>query len=326
MQPTSTIVALEIAAAHYGKTVRNNRDFLLEKVNLVRGLMWKNKAARITMFQDDGCVDVRAYTDFCNTCGSKYAGITLPVNVVGVDRLEYRGRQIDFTDERIPARGCCNFRGIPRGCARAEVLSSKVVLSHDVPRTYRNRLVIRPREAKDKDGLAGIEYVTAEGKIIREDIKMNTDGVQTTANPLKVTRLTLPQRCGFINVEAVGGFIYDTFHPSVIAPSRIRIRLSGVPVGAVVHWFGTVEPMPVHFDTDRVEMSLAAEWKNAFMALDLHFQTSKNRSELQTLQTAVQFQGQSLDAEVAATQREPAGNLRPKPQKRLARHMRLLNR
>ena len=317
MQPTTTIAALEIAAAHYGKTVRNNRDFLLEKVNLVRGLMWKNKAARITMFQDDGCAQVNRYTDFCAACNNHYLGITLPVNVVGVDRLEVNGQQIRFTDERLRNRSCS-------GCARAEVLSTKVVLTYDIPRSYRNRLVIKAREAKDKDGLAGIEYVTETGKIVREDIKITTDGTQTSASPLKVMKLTLPQRCGFIDVQAVNGFVYDSFHPSVTAPARTRIRLSGVPLNSIVHWFGTVEPMPVRFDTDRVEFSLAAEWKNAFQALDLHFQTSKNRSEITTLQTSLTFQAQSLDAEVAATQREPVGNLRPKPQQALARAARIL--
>lgn len=318
MQRTSNIAALKIAASFFGKDIERDREFLQEKVNEVRMLFWKDKAAREIMFRQEACECVRQYRDDCATgCSSTYLGVTFPVNVTLIQRLEYQGRQVERSNDRIESRGC---RG---GCLEFEVLPTRVVLSHDFPQNNKSPLIVRCR-ALDKNKIAGIEYIATDGTLRREDLKLRTSGTGTGFPVKKVTKLTLPERCDVITVETNAGSVIDTFHPSIISPSRLRARISGVPNGAVVSWFGFFEPFNVMFDSDMVEFDNPLDWKNAFMFLSGHFQTGKNAAETFAYKAALQMMTQSNQNELEATQETPIRGIKPKTTKVFRRFSRLL--
>lgn len=321
MQPASLIHVLHIAAAHFGKSVLRDRDFLVGEINGARRVMWKDPGARELLFKAEGCECVACYEDVCNvSCYSKFSGITLPVNVMGLERLEVGGRHIDIVAMRLENEGCCGSPCAP-GCRQGEILPTRVVLQNDIPKHNKAPLVFKAKDPLDKGKLVGIRYARENGSIIREDIKLSRSGYETTYAPVAVLDMTLPSRCGWVDIQLVTGFSLDMIHPAVTAPKHLRVRITGVRNGQVVKWVGPAEPLDVCFDTDIVEWGNEFDWKNIFMAIDLHFKTGKSNSEIFAYKAAMQMGQGSSDTELKATQTTPLRRLRPAAAKSLRRQI-----
>lgn len=317
MQSSTLQAILPTAASYYGKQIDANRQFLVGKINDVRSAWWKQKAMRRVLFRAEGCACVERCVENCsNGCRgpSRYLGMTLPVNLVTLDHVDWNGSRFPLIAAPINRSGFRN--NCPVRCRGVEMLTGRACTEREIPVNNRGPIIVRPVNPKDNGKLAGIEYVTEGGRIIREDIKLDTVGYETKQRPLKILNLTFsPGRCGFVQVLTADGFEMGSYHPSVAAPKHIRVRVDGLcgcSHTSLLKWEGIAEPLAVMFDTDRVEVANLVDWENAFMALDLHFKANKSSSEMATLNSALQFAAASGEAELDAQQVTPAARLKPR--------------
>lgn len=340
-QPSTVEAVLPYAAKYLGKNLPAQRQACLAAINRVRGSWWKIEAMRQTVFKWTDCVCVQEFLDDCNgSCSRWYLGLTLPMNVTGVDHLEWNGVHVPvtaFTNHAVnnvyggiafPGSVASPLYNLQRGLA-AEFTSYQPCLQNEIPRNYKGTLIIKNQDSADNGKKAGIRYMNFEGTIIREDVLLNVSGYETSQSPRKVLEITFPKRCGYISVLTEDGYYLGSYHPSVLAPKHRRIRLSGLPGcchGSTIDCSGLMEPMDVVFDTDRVEVASEVDWQNGIMALDLHFKTGKTSSELQTLAQATQFASGSADAELRATQDTPVANLSPRRLRRSLRGISFMER
>lgn len=307
-QPTTLLEAMRIIAEHTGKSLTLERDWLRDQVNQIRRAVWKQEALRLAWFNQPGCVCVECYYDDCQRCCGKYTGITLPQNVTGIHLLTANGIVIQMRGHNLFNGGCC---ASSCGCLKAEMMVRRFPLQKPIPANYKGRLMFRAKEAKDKGQPAGIEYVSRRGVIIREDIKLSIDGAMTTESPADVLKVTFPRRCGWVDVLTEDAWSLGAYHPAIISPSHLRLKLSGVRAGDLVRWEAVVEPHDVFFDTDQVEWSNPLDWKNHYQILDLHFKTSKTPGERYAYETSLQMAAASADSELASQQTLPAASMRP---------------
>lgn len=323
MQPTTLERARRILAEHTGKSMVGDRRWLDNQVNAIRRAEWKNEASRFLKFKDDGCVCAECYEDICSPCGRSFVGITLPQNVVGLHYLEARGRRIDMTSVRLGSTGCCS----PCGCLKAEILINKAPLLRQIPPGYKGVIVFKGKDANDKGKRIGVEYVVrGSSSIRREDVTLSLSGTETAYSPSRFTMITFPERCGWIDVQTQEGYSLGSYHPSITAPSHLRVRISGISKGDHVNWEGFREPHDVIFDSDRVEWDDPLDWVNLHIWLELHTKTTKSPSEQQTYLATAAVARAGAESELAATQPIPHAHLRPNGPGSLRRKIRAFNR
>lgn len=327
-QPSTVEAVLPFAAKYLGKNLPAARASCLEAINRVRSAWWKLEAMRQTVFKWTDCLCVQEFSDDCNQAcqGRFFLGVTLPINVTGVDHLEWNGQHVPVTayvshsprdiygGPAYPGGIYSPQYNLMRGLS-AELMTYQPPLQNEIPRNYLGTLIIKNLDTADNGKIAGIRYVTRQGTVIREDVELDTSGFETTQSPLRVMEITFPKRCGYIQVLTEDGFVLGAYHPSVLCPKHRRIRLTGFLgccQGATIECEGLMEPLDVVYDTDRVELASGVDWQNGLMALDLHFKSGKTESEFQTLSQATQFATGSADAELRAQQDTPVANLRPR--------------
>jgi hypothetical protein len=325
---------LPVAAAFYGKQVRVDRAFLLQKINEVRTVWWKSEAMREVYFKRVDCSCVREHRSDCNPgCKGDFKAITLPHGVSTVQNVTWNGRRVPVSpvvENRDPWRYAGGPDIIWDGRqAIAERLTQKFCLEQDIPRNYQGVVVIRNLDGGDNGKKVGVRYISPNGDIVREDVQLNISGYETTQTPLKFLEITLPVRCGFVEFLTADGYLLGAYHPSINAPSHVRIRVDGCfscCSGQVVEWEGIQEPYDVMFDTDRVEMDAVVDWRNGFQSLDLHFRTNKSGAETQAYQDSIQFASGSADSALKSEQTIPVAHLRPRGIRRILRKTRWLER
>ena len=321
MQPTTLLEAMRILSEHTGKSLRLESDWLRDQVNQIRRGVWKQAALRHAWFTKSGCVCAECHFEDCSRCRGKYVGITLPQNVTGLQLLSANGLVIDMRGKNLFTGGCC---ASSCGCLQAEMLVRKFPLEHAIPTNYKGRLMVRAKDGKDKELRAGIEYISRRGAVIREDLPLSIDGRMTSESPADVLMLTLPRRCGWVDVVTEDGYSLGAYHPAIMSPSHMRLRLSGVRAGDPVKWEALVEPHDVYFDSDQVEWSNPLDWRNHYQILDLHFKTGKTAPERYAYETSIQMASASADAELASQQTVPAASLRPSGAQNLRNKIRRL--
>lgn len=320
MQPTSLAKAIRILAGYTGKNLDDDREFLVEKVNEIRRAQWKIDSARELLFKrGDQCECVQCFTDECGGCCNKYVGITLPQNVTSLYSLTHKGKVINMRGEPLQNGGCCRSAC---GCLKAEKLVEMFPLKNPIPAGYKGVLVFKARSKDDKRKRIGVEYIDRVGNVIREDLLASLTGVETSRSVSKMLKITFPERCGWISVRTEQAYELGSYHPAIMSPAHMRLKLEGVKAGDVVKWSGLVEPHDVIFDTDQVEFSNPLDWRNLYMMLDLHFKTGKSPSERASYADAVQLAKAGSDAELQASRGIPAGSLRPKGISSLKRNIR----
>lgn len=307
-QPTTLLEAMRIIAEHTGKSLRLESDWLREQVNTIRRAAWKQQALRHAWFTQSGCVCVECYYDDCAKCCGKYLGITLPQNVSGIQLLSANGIDIKLGAHNLFNSGCC---ASSCGCLEAEMLVRRFPLERAIPAGYKGRIMFRAKAAEDKEQRAGIEYISRRGAVIREDLPLSIDGRLTSESPADVLKVTFPRRCGWVDVVTEDGWSLGAYHPAILSPSHLRLKLSGVRAKDLVRWEALVEPHDVYFDTDQVEWSNPLDWKNQYQILDLHFKTGKSPSERYAYETSIQMAAASSDSELASQQTVPAASMRP---------------
>lgn len=316
MQGTTLSEAIKIAEDEFpGST----RERLVRKINEAREMLWKTQATRELYFQADGCECIVCMPDNCvqGGCYSKsYSAIILPVGITGLRRLEINGEEIDIQSERLANQGCC---GGCSTCYQAEVLPTKTLLKHPIPKGYQGKLLFRASHAEDKGKRVGVKYQRHNGAIIREDVELSLEGALTSHSPAMVLELTLPSRCGVVDVLTEEFFSLGSYPSWVTRPQHTVIRLNGVPAGALVRWEALKEPFPVFFDSDPVEISGTLDWKNMFQMIELHFKAEKSSSEIQTYRDSVALNAALTESELRASQTTPVANLRPKVTRRYQR-------
>lgn len=312
-QPGTLIHAVTVLARKTGKSLNSDRDWLNRQVNRIRRAAWKVDSLRLLHFRDSGCECVECFTSECPTgCSAgKFVGITLPQNVTSVSYLRARGLTVDMTAMRLPDSGCC---ASPCGCLKAEILVRKAPLQREIPANYKGQVVFVAKDDKDKNKRIGVEYVIRDtNRIQREDLVIaNTTGIVTKWSPLYFTKITFPERCGWIEVRTVEGYSLGAYHPAILSPSHVKIRMHGVGAGDLVEWEGLKEPHDVRFETDQVEWSSDVDWENHYTFLDLHFKTGRSPAEERAYQAAAAFARSGADSELKATLPTPIGTLKPR--------------
>lgn len=318
-QPSTLSHAVKVLARKTGKSVTSDRDWLVRQVNRIRRAAWKIDSLRLLHFRDSGCECVECFKSPCPTgCRTSFVGITLPQQVTSIQYLRARDLTVDMTGQRLPDDGCC---ASACGCLKAEVLVKKAPLYRDIPKDYKGVVVFFVKESDDKKKRIGVEYVRSDGVIQREDLEASLDGVVTKWSPLYFTKITLPERCGWIEVKTEEGFSLGAYHPSILSPSHVRVRMHGVAVGDLVEWEGLKEPHDVRFETDQVEWGSDVDWENQYQFLDLHFKAGKSPAEERTYQSSAAFARAGADSELKATMPIPIGSLRPKGLQTLRRRI-----
>lgn len=315
MQPTSLIDALHTAADFYGKCVKNDRQYLMRQIHKLRTAAWEEENAREAYFKRSGCECVECITETCGTrCRPNYSAITLDVNMVGIHVLTHNEQPIDLATDPLGNAGCCGSCA----CKKYELMVERFPLKRALPRGYKNKLILKNTDSSDNGKIAGIKYVNPDGKILRADLKLDSQGVGTEWNVGKVLELTLPRRCGWINAMTVDGYNLGSFHPSVLAPMHRRVKLAGVAAGETVHWEGYLEPIRAVFDTDFIEFGGELHLENGLQWLDLHFR-KRDPSEERAYQACfAMFKGTGA-SELAAQATVPVATLRPKVTRQLRR-------
>jgi hypothetical protein len=308
MQPTSVAKAVEYAGRAFPG---ESREKLLRRINMVRQVMWLSPDKREMVFRDEGQERVQNNYDFANYgYRSCFTSITLPATVRVAEFIEINGRRIpiDSAEPRNTPAGIY-MSGKHRPTASLKAVS--VPLQNDIPRYNRGPVVIQAVNASDNGKRAGIEYVTADGGIVREDILISASGPETTQVPVQVLKLTLPQRDGFIKVLTADGFELGHYHPSIIAPKHIRVHINGACCNQIVHWIGLREPIDVIFDSDVVEMSSEFSWQTAFTWIDLHLKTTRSKEESQAYAAIASFDAAASASDLKAELGSPGVCLRP---------------
>jgi len=325
MQPTNLAKVIQYAAGSYGKDPDCDRDFLVDKINQVRQAKWKNPNFRDLLFTRDGCECVVCYSDTCTKCHATYTGITLPQQVTAINYIEVNGNRIKVTNKALDNQGCCGTCGCNRS-VQAEIEAVKAPLYRDIPDNYTGPVIFKCTEKKDEKKRVGVEYVNFRNGIVREDILLRTDGAATTNDVKRFLKVTLPERCGYVQVMTTDGWELGSYQPAVLSPSHLRIHINGVMRGDMIHWEGLAEPVEVMHDSDMVEYANKVDWLNDFMWLKMHFNENKSRGQMAAYESASLFAASSADSEVKATQATPLATLRPRGISGIARFSRGLNR
>lgn len=342
-QPSTVGAILPVVAKFLGVSPTLKRGECLAAINACRNGWWKIEAMRQTIFKWVDCVCIQSFVDECNgSCvGRSYLGVTLPVNAVGVEHIEWNGTHIPVTvvESHNPRSiyggvawpgvfGSPMYRAPIKECA--ELLTYQPCLQNEIPHRYQGKLMVRCADEKDSGKRCGVRYVTHRNEIMREDIALSTSGTLSTWSPIKVLEITFPfDRCSWVTVSTEDGYVLGAYHPSTIAPKHNRIRLMGLQgcgCGGMLQVEGVMEPLNVMFDTDRVEVASEVDWRNGLMALDLHFKTGKSQSEMVTLQQATQFASASADSELKAQETIPVASLKPRGVKNSLRKISFLER
>lgn len=322
MQPTSLTQAVKFAAKRYPG---ESREQLVERVNMVRSVMWNSPEKRELVFRREDQEQVQQFRDFSSWGYRRFfTGITLPVNVTVAEYVAINGRRVPIdgeVKENLPP----GFNGSHHRPTAAR-LAVKVPLKNDLPLNNRGPVCFWCKNAADNGLKAGVEYQVANGDIIREDVEISTSGPETSQVPVRFLSVTLPDRQGWIRIATADGYDLGNYHPSVISPQHIRVHVNGACCGQLIHWIGLREPMAVIFDSDQVEMADEFAWINAFTWVELHLKTTKTREELQTYQAVAAFDSASAASHLKAEQGAPGINLRPRESRTMWRRVRDMSR
>lgn len=307
MQAASLSSVIPLVAKQMGLSPREDRDTIIATVNLIRDHAFADNGLRQAYFRKAGCSRVQTFASHCYTgkCSS-YVGITLDPGVTGVTHLDYAGVRIAPSKERMRP-GCSSC-----GCMEFEPTIERSVFQTELPRGFKGKIVFRAKHANDAGKLVGIEYVTWDGSVIREDVKISTSGGETSRSPMHVTMITLPDRCDYIDAMTSTGIMLGFYHPGITSPSMLRLKVGGVRVGMNLQWEGKTEPLPVRFDSDQVEWSDALQWRNFTMLSELHFKTTKTGPESQAYIAAGIVSTSLGESALAARQTVPITSMRPK--------------
>jgi hypothetical protein len=318
MQPTTLARAIEIAEKVFPGSMR---ETLVSKINEVREYLWKDQASRELYFQDGGCECVVCITDPCGggACGiNSFPAVLLPAGITSIRYLEVNGRQVKISSERIPNTGC---GGSCSPCTEGEILNVKSFLKHPIPNGYRGKLLFRTSDGNDKGKRVGVHYIRHNGQLVREDVLLTLDGAPTSHSPAHIKSITLPERCGVIDVLTEDFFSLGSYPAGIDVPQHTVIRLIGAGYGSVVRWEALREPVPVRYDSDLVEISGELDWKNLFQLLSLHFKPEKSASETRTYDTSVALATALSLSELRASQTVPVANMRPRATARFTRQI-----
>lgn len=316
MQPTTLARAIEIAEKVFPGSMR---ETLVDKINEVRDWLWKDGATRELYFQANGCECVVCMTDPCagGRCSLRtYSAIVLPAGLHSLRKLEIDGREIQLSSQRLPNSGCM---GGCDPCVKAELLPVRSFLKHPIPKGYKGKLLFRNSHPDDTGKRVGIEYLRHNGQVIREDVLLSQEGAPTSHSPSAVLALTLPERCGVVDVLTQEFFNLGSYRAGIIAPQHMVVRLQGARTGQLIRWEALQEPWPVRYDTDIVEISSELDWKNFFQTIQLHFKQEKSASEVQTYRDSVALGRALNDSALRASQTVPIANLKPTVTQRFRR-------
>lgn len=316
MQPTSLKKAIQFASAHYGLKASLNREELVDKVNMVRHAFWKNEAMRALVFKDQGCACVEQYSGACHSGKSAgHLGVTLPHGVTNVQHLSFGDIPISITEQEVVDRRC------GAGKLEAEVQTMRAPLLREIPADYRGKIIIKANDPADNGARVGVEYVTPGGVLIREDILATAAGPETTQPCSRFINVVMPDRAGYIQLLTVDGWELGSYHPAVLVPSHLRVRIRGLKCGDIVNWQGLKEPQNVLFDTDRVEFSAKVDWMNAFNWIDAHLKPTKTKDDVIQLQFATAYAQSGAAQELSSTHHKPLKGLVPRGIRNLSNRM-----
>lgn len=308
MSAASLSSIIPIVAKQLALSPTDDRDEVISAINTIREQAFADLGLRLAYFRDTGCSEVQRFAGRCYTgCAGGYLGITLPSHVESVTHLDFADVQIRPARERMKGRCGCST-----ACLEFDPTIERSVFSKEIPPNYKGKIVLRVKNERDAGKVAGIEYSTRSGTLIREDVKLTTTGGETSQSPYHVSMLTLPERCGYIEAMTVEGYTLGFYHPAVTAASMLRLRVSGVRIGMNLAWEGRTSPTAVRFDTDVVEFGDTLQWKNFAMLYQLHFKTSKTPAEAQAYAAAGILSKALGDAMLEARATVPVVSMRPK--------------
>ena len=321
MQHTSLARVLGFAAKHYPGM---SREWYVGEINKVRQVFWRSPGKRELVFKDNGIERAQTYRDLGQwNFHRQYTGITLPVNITSIEYLQINGRRVPVQSQEL--------ENLPQGFTgdfhrpMAEIETIKSCTQYDIPQNNRGPVCLFAVEASDNGKRAGIEYLTANGNIVREDILITASGPETTQVPVKIQSLTLPERNGFVRVMTADGVELGSYHPSITAPEHLRLHINGLRMGQVVEWVGLREPSDVIFDSDLVEINSELDWIAAFIWTELYLKTSKSPQEMQAMQAITAFDTASTASDLEATMGSPSITLRPRSSSVMFRRLKGLN-
>jgi hypothetical protein len=286
--------------------------------------MWASPERRELVFRTEDQEQIEVFQDFSKWgYRATYTGIALPVNVVNCEYLDINGRRVPIESGPIENVKFGNYAGHHRPVATRRITKSS--LRHDIPYNNKAVVVFRCEDPADNGSRVGVEYVTRDGSVVREDILVNTSGPETSKIPVYFTKITFPERQGWIKVTTADGFSLGSYHPSVTSPQHIRIQIDGCFPAQIVKWVALQEPMDVVFDSDLVEVAQEFDWIQALKWAELHLKTTKSPEELKTYAALASFSASSVASELKADQGSPSVNLRPRNTRTTFHRLRSLN-
>lgn len=276
---------LKTVASITGYDAVLNRGTLVEKINGVLSMLYRNEDTRLNYFQVEDCTLACFNTEHCQNEGLKhFLGVVIPAGVRNIHELRVNDTMLEITAKRVPIR--CAPRYVARGCPPAAEHLRPRLLEKDIPACGSRRVAFSSTSKQDEGCLVGVRYADLNGSEVREDIVLSPSPMSTSTSVAAFLEITFPERCGFIIVSSEEGDILGKYHPSIYEPVHEWFRLATGCAGMKVGYRALREPYPVVFDTDKVPFSDIVLWRMAIQCynnLDSMELTNSQASQLNRL-------------------------------------------
>lgn len=264
MNPAPLARVLKVVGVITGKSIRAD---LVELINGVLEMLYRDESLLWNYFKTDGCRNVTTFQEPCqNRAPIAFKAVVMPANVINVRELRMDGVPFRITEERVDptcwaySRAPCD---LPAEHLPPRLLEADVPLCNDS-----GQVTFRSDCTGDCGKLVGVRYLDRNNNEQREDIELSTARVGTSVSVTQFLEITFPEREGTITVETTDGFRLGSYHPSIFIPIHEWFRLTLGCSGSVMQYRGLSTLAPVVFDTDPVPFSDSYLWRLAIKAYE----------------------------------------------------------
>lgn len=214
--------ALEVIAQPLGLTVKANREELVEKLNMIRSLMYSAYVQFQVAVDREECFEVKSYYLGCEPGCNSYRGITLPYDACSSEGLKIYGMPIGKSSAYTDARGA--------QCVQAWDVVTPAPTQNEIPCDTSGQLLIKGSK-EDAGKWVKIHYRTCTGYRVEERLIIcEKEETKMAASWIDSVALETGRK-GKVNLwlrrpEGTNDCKLSTYRRSEFAPAYKRIRIN----------------------------------------------------------------------------------------------------